>query len=255
MSWASSSNRAYMDWAWGTTSGQGLVDGADVVALEVGGYEAEGGESTGIGRDDDGADVQFLGKASGVDGARATEGNEGEGAGVVAPLDGNLADSIGHAGVHDVDDALGGWQGVEAEALAHAALDGIGGEVGVEAHLAPKEAFGVEVAEDEVGVGDGGIGAACAVAGRTGGRASTVGADAQAATIVHPSDAAATSADLKEVDDGHLDGMAGALEPAASLAAGTADLVVGGDGDLAALDEAGLGGGATHVEGDEVGDA
>ena len=128
MSWASSSNRAYMDWAWGTTSEvRGWWDRADIVALEVGGDETESGESAGIGRDDDGPDVQFLGEASRVDGARATEGDEGEGAGVVAPLNGNLADSIGHAGVHDVDDALGGWQGVEAKTLAHAALYGIGG--------------------------------------------------------------------------------------------------------------------------------
>ena len=66
----------------------------------------------------------------------------------------------------------------------------------MEPHVASEEPLRVEVAEDKVGVGDGGIGAACAVAGRAGGCASTVGADAQSATVVYPSDAAATSADL-----------------------------------------------------------
>ena len=68
-------------------------------------------EGTGIGRDNHGADVEFLGEASGVDGACAAESDEGEGAGVVAAFDGYLADGVGHAGVHDVDDALGGLLG------------------------------------------------------------------------------------------------------------------------------------------------
>ena len=96
---------------------------------------------------------------------------------------------------------------------------------------------------------------ACTVAGGAGGCAGTVGTDAEAAAVVHPSDAATAGADFEEVDYGDFDGVAGALEPAASLAAGAADFVVGGDGDFAALDEAGLGGGATHVEGNEVGEA
>ena len=46
--------------------------------------------------------------------------------------------------------------------------DGPVGGVGVEGHAAAEEIVGVEAAEDQVGVGDGGLGAALAVAGGAG---------------------------------------------------------------------------------------
>src|SRR3546814_9136319 len=54
-----------------------------------------------------------------------------------------------------------------------------------------------------------------------------------------------------QVDDGHADRVPGAVQPAADVAL-AADLVFRRDRDRAAGDQAGLGGGAAHVEGEQV---
>ena len=71
---------------------------------------------------------------------------------------------------------------------------------------------------------------------------------------IDPGDTAAPGADLGEVDNRHSDWMAGAVQPALQMT-GAADLVFGGDGDLAIGNQARLCGGPAHVERDQVGKA
>ena len=115
---------------------------------------------------------------------------------------------------------------------------------------AAREPGGIEVAEEEVGVGDGGLGAAAAVARGPGHRARRLRPDAQRAAGIDPRDAAAARADLGEVDgrDLHREPGAGARAAEAALAA---HLEVVGDRGLAVAHDADLGGGAAHVEGDD----
>ena len=75
----------------------------------------------------------------------------------------------------------------------------------------PRKNHGVEEAEREVGVGDRGLGAAAAVAGRTGVGARRLGADLEQAELVDAGEAAAAGADLDEVDRRHRHREAGAL--------------------------------------------
>ena len=89
------------------------------------------------------------------------------------------------------------------------------------------------------------------VAGGSRLRARALRADPERTAGVEPGDAPAACAHFREVDDRHPDGMAGAVEPAPDIAL-AADLVFGGRLDPAVLDQARLGGGAAHVEGDEV---
>ena len=90
-----------------------------------------------------------------------------------------------------------------------------------------------------------------AVAGGSRLRPRASGADPQRAARIDPGDAAAPRAHLREIDDRQADGMAGAVQPAPDVAL-AAHLVLGGGLDAAVLDEARLGGGAAHVEGDEI---
>ena len=119
----------------------------------------------------------------------------------------------------------------------------------VQRHGAAQEEAGVVVAEHQIGVGHGGLLAAAAVAGRAGCGAGGVRADAQQPHGVDRGDRAAAGADLDHVDRGGLDRQARALLEAV-LAPG---LQHRGDLRAAVLDQAGLGGGAAHVEGEQVG--
>ena len=112
------------------------------------------------------------------------------------------------------------------------------------------ELRGVEVAEHEVGVGDGRLGAAAAVAGGAGIGARRPGADPEAAAV-DGGDAAAPGAHLGQVDDRELERDAGAGAGAAEAAL-AADLEVVGDRGASVAHDARLGGGAAHVERDHV---
>ena len=125
--------------------------------------------------------------------------------------------------------------------LAQRALGGLD----VELHLAAEEAVGAEPAEHQIGVGDGRLLAAEAVAGRPRLRAGALRADAQGA-VLDARDRAAAGADLEDVHHGDLHRQRLVV---------AADQRRAGGQRLALVDHAGLGGGAAHVEGDGVLDA
>ena len=115
--------------------------------------------------------------------------------------------------------------------------------VEIELHLAAEEAVGAEAAEHQVGVGDGRLGAAEAVADRARRGAGAFRADAQRVADLDAGDAAAAGADLLDVDHRHLHRQAGGI---------AADQRRAGHQHVALVDHAGLGGGAAHVEGDGI---
>ena len=107
-------------------------------------------------------------------------------------------------------------------------------------------------AEDDVGVGDGGRGAAQAVADRPRVGAGGLRAYGQQAGGVDGGDRAGAVADLGHVDGRHPHHVAAGLDEAGRHREAGAELVLVGAGELAPVDERGRGGGAAHVEGDEV---
>ena len=116
----------------------------------------------------------------------------------------------------------------------------------VELHLAAEEILGIEPAEQQIGVGDGRLGAAAAVAGRSRHRAGAARPDIEPALVVEPGDRAAADADLEDVDDVAADREAGV---------GPADVIDRLHRIAAALDHGAFRRGAAHVEGDEIVDA
>ena len=212
----------------------------------VGEAHAIGRQDRGIGVDEDAADPQEVRHLAGVLRAGAAEAAQGVVRDVDAALDRDLLDRVGHVVVGDGEAAVRQLLGRALDAGRLRDLVGQGGERGAD-HLGIQrpvgrgaedvgEEVGQELADHQVGVGDGQR-AAAAVAGRAGIGARTLGADPEALAVEADDRPAAGGhgVDLHhrraDADAGHL-GVEGALEGAGIM------------GDV--------GRGATHVEADDL---
>ena len=230
------------------------VDRAHVVALQVGAHEPERGERARDRRADDLGHAELGRECRGVQRPGAAEGREGELARVVAALHRHDLQGFRHRVVDHVDDGRSRGADIDAQGLGKALGDGRFGGGVIDGEIAAKQRALVEVAEQQVAVGHRGLGPAAAVADGAGVGAGAPGADAQGPSAVHPGDGAAAGGHLGEIDDRHADRVAGAVHPAVGAGA-AADLVLRRRLVLAVADQARLGGGAAHVEGNEVGAA
>ena len=154
---------------------------------------------------------------------------------------------VRHRLVDHLRDAECGHAGIEPERRRHFGRDGAAGGLDVERDLPAREPPRVDAPERDVGVGDGRGRTPAPVSGGTGVGAGAVGPYRDASHGVDPGDRAAAGADLHHLDDRDAQRNAAAL--------GEARLAV--DLELArglrreVVDEADLGGGAAHVEGDD----
>jgi hypothetical protein len=121
-----------------------------------------------------------------------------------------------------------------------------GGGLDVEPHPAAEEIVGIEIPEDEVGVGDGRLGAAQPIADGARRGAGRVRADTDHAAF-GPRDGAAAGADLDQVDGLDVHG-----DPAAGLEPDPVQLELVDGLGRTARDQGQLRGRAAHVEGHEV---
>ena len=169
----------------------------------------------------------------------AAEGDQREVARVEALLHRDQPQPAEHVLVDDVDDpGGGGLRGLQPHRLGDLADGGARG-VDVEGDLAAGQRRR-QVAEDDVGVGDGRLGAALAVGGRAGVGAGRLRADPQRlGQLGHVRDRAAAGADGAHVDAGGAHGE-------------VADLGLPADPRGQVLHQGDVGGGAAHVEGDQV---
>ena len=212
----------------------------------VGEQHAERGEVRGKQRHDHGRDVKLARDRADVQGTGAARSDQREVARIVALGDRHLAHRERHLVDRNVDDCLRRRHDIELERARDLLLDAAPRAFGVELHRAAEEIVGIEPAEHDVGVGDGRLGAATAIADRPRIGARALRPDFQRADIVEPGDRAAAGADLDHVDHRQHHRMAAGV---------AADVVAGRERGLALADEARLGGGAAHVEGDHVGEA
>ena len=222
--------------------GERREPGIDEIAPQVRDQHAIGGEMAGRTRDDDLGDAQFARDHGRVQGPGAAIGDEREIGGIEAALGGDPAHHVGHLGGGDAQDAVGGLREIEAERRGDTRFERALCALEVEPHLAAEKPVGAEPPENEIGVGDGRLRAAEPVAYRAGLRARAFRPDMQRAHL-DARDRAAAGADLLDVDHRNLHRQPGGV---------AADERAAGHQHLAAMDDAGLGGGAAHVEGDGV---
>ena len=215
----------------------------------VGEADAPCGEHAGEGVKQDRVDADGVGDGAGVLAAGAAEGDEHVFGRVVAALDRDLLDRLGHVLVGDAQEAFGG--GFSGDGLAGFGFD-LGAEVfepgdddvaierliGVGAEDGGEE-FGTHAAEQDVAVGDRER-AAAAIGGGAGVGAGAHRPHAQA-HAVEEADGAATG--------GH----------GVDLQHGSGEAHAGDDGFVGAFELAGIvrdvGGSAAHVEAEGVGEA
>ena len=216
--------------------------GADMVVAQVGEQHAEGREHAGGGRNDHRPDPDLARDQHRMQGTGAAIGDQREVAGIETALGGDALDRIGHRGHRDAQDSFGRRGGVHAERLGDALDQRTFGGLDIEPHLTAEKAVGGEPPEHEVGVGHRRLGAAAAVAGRPRHRSGALRSDAKAA-LLHPRDRAAAGADLENIHHRDLHRQRPVI---------AADQGGAGGERVAIVDDAGLGGGPAHVEGDRV---
>ena len=190
----------------------GAQDRALGVAPPVADHEAERGEHARRARAQDPLDAQLLGHGGGVHRAGTAEGHERVAAGVDAAFDCHHPQRARHLVVRHTDDALGALALAQTEVGGQRA-DRVGRGLAVERHAARQLGALVQVAEQEVGVGDRRLGAAAPVAGRTRVGARAARTDAQRAAGVAPADRAAAGADRVDVEHRQGERAAADLEP------------------------------------------
>ena len=211
------------------------------------GEQAESRGDTGSERHDDLRDADLASDGHGVDGPRSSKREHRVLAGIAVSLCDVAPHRGRHALVDDVVHAPGRAQRVEAELLRQA-IDGRARGRLVQRHGAPEEGGRLEVAEERVRIGHRRKRAPSAVAGRAGLGARARGADLEQAELVHAGDAATPGADLQQVDHRNPQrNAASRLEPL-----GPRRLEIGAHPGLVVVDQADLGGGAPHVEADDV---
>ena len=226
--------------------------GPDVVVLDLGVEQTEGREEPGAGRHDDARHLQRPGHAGGEKRAVAAEGEERVLARVTTSLARDRTDRTHHVRRRDQMRAVRRLGERQAERRGDPLLEDLVGARRVEFHGAAGQRRRVQVAEDDVGVRDSRLGAAEVVAERPRGRAGAAWADLQRAAGVAPDDRAAAGADLGEVNGGNAQKIAASGEQSRTVHDSAADLVLGRPAYRAVLDDRCLGGGAAHVEGDQL---
>ena len=211
--------------------------GADIVALDVGDVQAEGGEIARIGGREnppDGEEVRDLGREHA---ARAAEGREHVAAGLPSPACGDLADAVDLVGGGDLEDAGRGLLRAEVEARAEPD-EGRPRRLGIEGERAADEAAR-QAAEHEGRVGDRGPLTPPPVADRPRVGARALRPHLQRAVIVHPGERAAAGAHGRDVEHGRLDRI-------------VLDQRLAGELGLEPLDQRDVGRGAADIEGEHI---
>ena len=211
---------------------------ADELVAQVGRQHPPRREHGRHARHDHVADLEQARDVGHVQPGGAAEGDEREVARVDAAADGHERDALGHVGVHHPGDALGGGQHVGAQRLRQRRQRALGGR-DVERDAAAQEIPGIEQAADEIGVGDGGRGAATAVAGGAGIGAGALGTHPQDASGVDPGDRAAAGAEGVDVERRQRHPR-------------DADRLLPRQRRLTALEQRDVGAGTAHVERDQV---
>ena len=206
--------------------------------------EADGRSHARIGRDDDALDAELFSEARGVQWCCAAEGDERTRRHFGAALDSMHARGVGHVLVDDFGDAVGCGLCRHAKRFADVVFKSSLGLGRVDGDLATSEARRIDLAQSNVGVGDGRLRAAATVTRRTRLGASAFRTDHDALHGVDARKRAATGADLDHLDDRDAEREAAALhEPGRAINFKCARLE-----RLAVVDQADFGSRAAHIE-------
>ena len=171
---------------------------------------------------------------------------------VITAPHGNQTQCVDHSGVGDLDDAIRGGDRIHAQRLGAFAANTFTGGFPVKMKIASQEVVRVEAPEDEVGIGNGGLLAAFAIADGARVRPRALRPDSQNPAGIDPGDAAAPGADFDEIDHRGPDRIAAASCLTDADHRHGSDFVFLGYFRLSIENKAGLGGSAAHIERNQI---
>src|SRR5215213_4238446 len=131
----------------------------------------------------------------------AAEPEKGETTGIVAPLQGDHLDGASHILGCDLDDRGGKLDRAHFGPASEIPQRHFS-QARIETHPTAEETVGIETTQVQICVGDGWLRATQSIAGRSWHGAGSLRTDPQEPSRVDPGDAAATSADRLDVDQG-----------------------------------------------------
>ena len=179
-----------------------------------------------------------------------TGGHHRKRARIVALLSNVDARSRRHVFIDDVANAPRHIGHRELEFVCEFTQRGFG-QITPQLHFTTEKVVGIEIAQHQIGIGDGGFGAALPVTRRAGISARALRADVQQAQIIHMRDRAATGTNLDEVDARYQ-----YRQPRAALETRhPSTFKTVRHQRLAAHRNTGLGGGAAHIKREYLVDA
>src|SRR5579871_1727798 len=173
-----------------------------------------------------------------MEASRASKGDEGEVAGIAPTFDGDDADGFLHGRVHDANHSGRKFLQAKSRVLFPQPIlcEGASARL-VEGEISPKEFGRTEATEDEISVGDRGL-TAPAIADRAWIGPRGFGTNAKNSGGVEAGERTSASPDRVNIEHGDADGKSGNLGIRGSFGF--------------AFDERDVGGGASHVESDNI---
>ncbi len=229
-----------------------LADRPQRRMLDVGGEHAERAEDARHRRNHHARNPELPRQIRRVHAAIAAERHQRQVAGVQSALHRDRADRARHRGIGHGPDAMRRVLHRQGKRISDMDADGLLAQRAIDMQLAARQRGRVDEAQHHIGVRHGRPVIAEAVACRSRHRAGRLRPDDQEAALVDAGDRTAAGADLGDVDRGHLEHVAAGLDEAARCRDAVAKLVFRGHAGAAVLDDDGLGGGAAHVEHDDI---
>ena len=193
-------------------------------------------------------DTQLLSQSTCMQRRRATKRHHGEVLQVLTAFYGVNTGRIGHVFFNHLAHARCRPKSVHAQSLADVGAQGLPGQGAIKRHAACSKAIGVDATQHQVGVCHGRLFAATPIASRPGLGAAGVWPDGDALHGIDSADGAAPRANFHQLDDGNAHGQSAAFE----VFPDPADFEAARPFRLAIVDQANLGGGAAHVEGQDL---
>ena len=167
---------------------------------------------------------------------------------IVATLHGDEAHGAHHVGIGNLDNAMSRLQGIEPQRLGALAHDSITAHCWIEGHFTAQEKRRVQPAQQQIGIRNRRRGAPLVVTGRTRHCPGAARSDTQRATRIDPGFTAAAGPDFHQVDHRRAHWVPTTSAFSQRRDGLAPDLELRRQFGLAVLDQAHLGGCATHIE-------
>src|SRR4030042_5219762 len=130
-----------------------MEKGLGVVMTKIGHEQSEGAIDPGSLWNDEFWNIEFLGELHGMDRSCTAKADHRKIARIVASLHGDHPDPPDHCGIDHTDDSLSRLLQGKPHRFCHPSLNDLFRKLNLQFHLPTQKIVGIEIAEDDAGVG------------------------------------------------------------------------------------------------------